>query len=158
MEGAIADILKIATALEERFEVEVERSLRQNTLWNRVLLGIHGVGPKIGSKIAAAGPRARFKNRDHFVAMSGAHVKEGRAAHRETGKLLLRDPLLWDAILQFMRRLHMNKSVWGEMYLRKKTEYLAREGWSKLRIDRAARRFTGTHLLRYIWREWKNIE
>lgn len=155
--GRIEEVLKYAQGLEDRLLAAVNDSLKGRPLWKEVLKPIVGIGPKIASKIIASGPRKRFANRDHFIASAGLYPKNGKAVRRVVGEELLRESLLFDAFLQYMRNLHKHDCPERDKYREKKQHYLDK-GFPLWRADKAGRRWVTTHLARRIWKEWCEIE
>ncbi|MGD0976801.1 MAG: hypothetical protein ABR875_00710 [Minisyncoccia bacterium] len=153
----IEEVLEYAQGLEDKLMMAVDDSLKGRPLWEEVLRQITGISPKIGSKIVASGPRKRFANRDHFIASAGLYPKNGKAVRRQAGEMLLRESLLFDGFLQYMRNLHFHDCHERDVYAEKKQHYLGK-GFPLWRADKAARRWVATHLARKIWKEWCKLE
>lgn len=153
----IVKVLAYAQTLEDELLSAVEELLRTRPLWRQVLKKKKGIGPKIASKIICSGPRARWANRDHFIASIGLHVKDGVAVRRRAGEALARESLLFDAFLQYMRFLPNHDCPERDKYLEKKKHYLEEKQFPKWRADKAGRRWVATHLAREIWRESKGL-
>mgnify|MGYP001566808414 CR=1 FL=1 len=150
--GRIVKVLEYAQTLEDELLAAVEDSLKGRSVWEKLLKNYVGFGPKIASKIIASGPREKFRNRDHFIASAGLHVKNGMAVRRKAGESLLRESLLFDAFNQYMLLLHMHNCPERDQYRKKKQDYLNmdRPLW---RADKGGRRWVGTHKARQFWRE-----
>jgi hypothetical protein len=143
--------------LEKQIVDDVETQLEQCSIWPW-LQAQRGIAARLAARIVQEIDISKARHISSLWKFAGYDVQDGKAPKRTKGQKLTYCSRLRSSLHIAGESMLRCKSPYRVYYDESKTRYQKREGWTKLHIHLAARRYMLKRFLSDMWVEWRTRE